>query len=205
MATSLTRRRLFTKGPPLRRARHRLSERHRLWTGARGRDRAHVSRMDLTRNRPRTHDAAGDSPAPGHRQAGRRPHRGLQPLLLERRRGPRHSGCSANRHDPSHTRQRRSHRSQHERHGAHPGSWRRGRRRGRRSGRAAGASGRPCLCLGHATVWLLLPLPARAGRRVPTARSKPRRCPRARRRTARWHARLLELAHRRAGRADDHA
>ena len=129
---SLSRRRLFKKGAAAAASAALITQSGtRLRTGAGGRDRAHVSRMDLARHGPWPHDAAGGPAAPGHRAAGRRPHRAVQPVLLERRRGPRHSAGAARRRC-GHTRERRPHRRQHERHGAHPGPRRRGRRRGGR-------------------------------------------------------------------------
>ena len=63
----------------------------RVCPGARRGHESDLSCLDLPRNRPRAHDAAGRAAAADHGAAGRRAHRGQQPVLLERRRRARHS------------------------------------------------------------------------------------------------------------------
>ena len=106
-------------------------------------------------------------------------------------------GASERRRRARQRGRRRRHAGGHRQHGAHPGP-RRHRRRG--SGRprgAARAGGRSRLRVGHAAVRLVLPLPARARRHLPAARAQPRVGPDSGRGSARRHAGLLQLAHRR--------
>ena len=134
--------------------------------GARRGHESDLSCLDLPGHRARPDDTPGRAAASDRGAAGRRADRGVQPVLLERRRRARHSSrtSACGSRDSG---RRRARRRRCQQHGAHSRTRRRWCGGGRRTGGAPCPGRRSSLRLGDSAVRLLLSLSAqKAPRRV---------------------------------------